>query len=138
MAPTTSTSDYLRVTVIWTALAVGFWIVQDDWGWTLLFPLIGFVWMGAPLVTTRFRPRPLLVTSSTLLIAALTIYLTLVWGALMVLGFFGSLVIDIEQSNRAGVAPALMVEGFKVVPGAVAGAVVGWRLRDRRSPVPME
>lgn len=131
-------TDYLVAAAIWLVLVVGFWAAQDDWSWTVLFSVTGLMWMAAPLLAIRLRTRPLLITSATLLLMAMTIFLTMVWGAVMVLGFFGSLATVLDSSALSNVAGNLIFEGLKVVPGAVMGAVVGVRLRSSGILVPVE
>jgi hypothetical protein len=133
-----SKRDYLLLAAVWLLIGTQFWRLQDDWAWTVLFPVTGFVWMTAPMILTRFRTRSLLVASAASLALLITSFLAMLWGTLMFFGLFGPLIADFDQSSLTAIAPALTVEGLKVVPGAVVGAVVGLRLRSSVIPVPAE
>jgi len=56
----------------------------------------------------------------------------MVWGVVMVLGFFGPLVLEsVEAASGDEVAIALAFEGIKLLAGAVVGLAIGIGVRSR-------
>lgn len=102
---------------------------------SLLLPLTGLIWMAGPLAVTSFETRPLLIVSVALLLASTGIFVAMVWAAGTVLGFIGSLVFGLHQSDTIW---DLSLEGFRVVPGAVIGTMAGLGVRRSRAADPVE
>ncbi|MDH3606342.1 MAG: hypothetical protein OER12_05045 [Acidimicrobiia bacterium] len=138
MKTRTPARDYFVVVAVWTMLVIAFWTAQEALLWTILFPLIAFLWMGLPLLLTRFDHRPLVAISATMLLVAASMYLTMVWGAIVILGWVGWIAFELEELDSDGVARRLLLEGLKFVPGAAAGAVAGVTLRSQGIRIPVE
>jgi len=138
MKTRTPARNYFVVLAVWTILVVVFWTAQEAVLWTILFPLIGFLWMALPLLLTSIDWRPLVAISATTLLVAASMYLTMVWGAIAILGWLGWIAFELEELDSDGVARRLLLEGLKFVPGAAAGAVAGVTLRSKGIRIPVE
>lgn len=114
----------------WFGLSAVFMALQQNTSWTLLFPMTGLVWAAVPLVATTFPTRGLVVGSIATLAMAISIFLAMVWLAVMVLGFFVPLVVEsAAEPDGAAVAVQLALEGLKLLPGAALGIGLGLGLR---------
>lgn len=87
--------------------------------------------MGGPLVLTKRKAEPLIAFSAVLLLGLVVWYLFAVLATLAFLGFFGSLIFEMEEASPGGMGGILAVEGLKVFTGAIAGVVAGMAMRHR-------
>lgn len=124
-------TEYMLIFTFWLFLCAAFWAAVTEWPDSVLCPLIGFLWMGIPLVLTRRSTRRLVRVSAIALAGLVFFYLAAVWGAAVLLGFVGSMMFEVEQATQGTIAGALMVEGARILVGAIAGVAAGLVVRNR-------